>query len=769
MARYLVTSSSHFEPLTYDELVKPLAQMTEAHNNAQAAYDQISLETNALENYISNNPEDAQARALYDNYKNKLLSLQQNLWNNGYTTQTASDLSAARAGYASDVLRLQKAVQARQERSNAYWTMRHNNPDMVAGEDPGLSGLDNYLANDRYGLDYYNYSGKQLTAEVAADAQARMKEYKNSELVKDPKIAGYISRIDRVGYLSEEVDAAGNAAEDILFNGADAKKKLDSLEFPVRVLAEVLLSHMEATGAERYGTDANGNRTGNLSAKEYRRLFNYAKDGLSPAIGTSEIKDFQDVDLAYQRQREMQDRQFKHARDMENLRFQHQQAINNQLYPNGKGGSRSGSGNGSGAERSGDTINGTDTNNVVGNREKAQKQLDKQLGKATNTVVVDGKRYDAASASAEVFSEADRRASMRMFGFDYGRTGDYGLSPLDKHRAEQNWLRGEIVGDDGKTYETQYDPNSRTVDVREKGSDGQWASSDILTRLYHDKVAAMNRKIQEYMITNPELYKMATINPDKQYDIYKNSKTNFSDVPLADYRRYILDRPENQTSVYVSQTWVARASMDKGKFTEIIPGLLASVMERGRDYKEWKAYDGQTGHIHKLNRTGQVEHKTVTNPGKIFFDNNGNSKVVDLSVDTDGLMAAYNPTSPTGMGDGYMIFTVEGGDRYAVGFDMLKDDGIKGMMADLGARIVAGTVAPGSKGSLTPERAKDIAAGLLRQNFGFSQVTKSASGSDVKGYDPFGYSGYYDAGYFGQPAADDYDWTRDYLTADDIE
>lgn len=343
MARYLVTSSSHFEPLTYDELVKPLAQMTEAHNNAQAAYDQISLETNALENYISNNPEDTQARALYDNYKNKLLNLQQNLWNNGYTTQTASDLSAARAGYASDVLRLQKAVQARQERSNAYWTMRHNNPDMVAGEDPGLSGLDNYLANDRYGLDYYNYSGKQLTAEVAADAQARMKEYKNSELVKDPKIAGYISRIDRVGYLSEEVDAAGDAAEDILFNGADAKKKLDSLEFPVRVLAEVLLSHMEATGAERYGTDANGNRTGNLSAKEYRRLFNYAKDGLSPAIGTSEIKDFQDVDLAYQRQREMQDRQFKHDKDMENLRFQHQQAINNQLYPGGKSsGSRTG-------------------------------------------------------------------------------------------------------------------------------------------------------------------------------------------------------------------------------------------------------------------------------------------------------------------------------------------------------------------------------------------------------------------------------------------
>ena len=37
---------------------------------------------------------------------------------------------------------------------------------------------------------------------------------------------------------------------------------------------------------------------------------------------------------------------------------------------------------------------------------------------------------------------------------------------------------------------------------------------------------------------------------------------------------------------------------------------------------------------------------------------------------------------------------------------MFKDDGIKGAMADLGARIVAGTVNPGSAGSLTPEEAK---------------------------------------------------------------
>ena len=110
MARFIVTSGSHFQPLTYDELVKPLMQMTEAQNKAQDAYDQISMETNALENYISQNPGDENARAMYDNYKAKLSALQNNLWNNGYSSQTARDLSVARAGYAGDVTRLATAI-----------------------------------------------------------------------------------------------------------------------------------------------------------------------------------------------------------------------------------------------------------------------------------------------------------------------------------------------------------------------------------------------------------------------------------------------------------------------------------------------------------------------------------------------------------------------------------------------------------------------------------------------------------------------------------
>ena len=79
MPKYLVTSGSHYEPFSYNELVAPIAQMQEAHNAAQDAYDALNLDTESLRRYITDNPEDANAKALYDNYIDKLTTLQQNL------------------------------------------------------------------------------------------------------------------------------------------------------------------------------------------------------------------------------------------------------------------------------------------------------------------------------------------------------------------------------------------------------------------------------------------------------------------------------------------------------------------------------------------------------------------------------------------------------------------------------------------------------------------------------------------------------------------
>lgn len=288
MPKFLVTSGSTFEPFSYDQLVKPVALAQEAHDKTQDAYDQLSLETSALQRYITDNPEDAKAKSLYDSYMTKLNTLQDNLWNNGVSAQTRRDLSAARSAYASDIARIQKAVTSRQERSKAYWDMRHQHPDLVMGTDPGTSGLDNYLDDDNYGADYYTYSGDQFMQEVATDAKALASDLVRSLGYDRNSIPGYITRIEQTGFTSSEVANASAAVEASLASGDTS---FSNLSEPEKLLANTLLSHLDSTGAR-----------GKVSDSEFGRLLEYGRAGLSQAIGKIDRKDFSDKVWDWNRQ-----------------------------------------------------------------------------------------------------------------------------------------------------------------------------------------------------------------------------------------------------------------------------------------------------------------------------------------------------------------------------------------------------------------------------------------------------------------------------------
>lgn len=282
MSKFIVTRNSYFEPLSYDEIVKPLAELQTQHNAAQEAYDKMAMDTAALENYISKEgKDDAKAREMYNNYKTKLQTLQDNLWANGINAQTRRDLSAARNAYASDITRLAKAVETRQARSKEYWEARHKDPSLITGADPGLAGLDNYLDDDLYGQNYYSYSGKQFASEVAADAQARASEMLNNpEIYKDPNLPGYLLEKSREGYTSQEVQNASYAVRAALEGDASLLSKLNPAE---KILADVLTTHLESTGA-----------SGKIDSDQFGRLFNYGVEGLSQAIGKTSVNRIND-------------------------------------------------------------------------------------------------------------------------------------------------------------------------------------------------------------------------------------------------------------------------------------------------------------------------------------------------------------------------------------------------------------------------------------------------------------------------------------------
>ena len=308
MPKYITTSSSYFEPFTYDQLAAPIREMAEMHRATQDTYDQINLEAESLRNYLEREPDDSNARRMYDSYMNKLSTLQNNLWSNGYNAQTRRDLTAARNGYASDILRLGKAIETRQQRSAEYNKYRLEHPDAVMSSDPGLASLDEYLSNDLYGQDYFATSGDKLANDIASDLQARGKELASDPKLMDMNLPGYYFLKTNNGFTNKQVNDAFNAVQSY-WNG-DGGKAMDGLDTITKIAADAIKYHIDKTGASSA-----------VTRNEFDKLLGYAQYGASHGVGEPKVEHLQNLQWQY----DMQDRNAARTsqRALDNWKAQH--------------------------------------------------------------------------------------------------------------------------------------------------------------------------------------------------------------------------------------------------------------------------------------------------------------------------------------------------------------------------------------------------------------------------------------------------------------
>ena len=649
MARFIVTNGSYYEPFTYDELVKPLAQMTEAQNAAADNYDTLSLETEALRRYISDNEEDKRAKAIYDNYVNQLNSLQNDLWRNGYNTSTRRGLSAARAGYASDINRIKKAVENRQARSQEYWKARHDDPTLVTGDDPGKSGLDNYLDDDQYGSNWYSYSGAQFANEVGADAKARADEmFADPQIMRDPRLAGYITRIKREGFTSDEVNRAANAVRQS-FAGDD--KALSSLDPASAILASVLTSHLSSTGAYD-----------KVSPNEYNRLIDYGAAGLSQAIGKTTYQDISDkvwdAEMDFQKWKRQQEYTAK-------------------------------------AKAAADKAAGLrieDTNTIMSkgeNHDVAAKDTAKYSNNnSIRLFTKDGKELNnAVQASDLVYSGGLRRQAYERLGFDIGRDTTWdGL--LSYSTPSSKFLSGVIRNGDQTIY-TTYDPYVRWTDkngVKHKGGvvvngDGVSEHVDIALTDYYNTVRKQYEDTVDYYKKNEsDVFKAATIDPDSQAKDYKKYNIGF-DTPLNQFQEIVMHQPENSVMNYTT-SYIARTGTDSGKYIDRFSDLLSGSMDRGKDWflgsgkgvkkdDNWRQYEGTNMYIHEISKYGTMSSETA-DPDNIFdFDDNGRiTNIEDIQITPASVAGGYLicKTTPSGKAKGK---------SFAINVDMLNSNALR--------------------------------------------------------------------------------------------
>lgn len=119
---------AQFNPMTYDELSKPIAQAAEMHNQYEDALGTLATQASVWEK-LANSAQDQNEYKTYKAYADKLQQASMSLMMQGLQPGTRRDLNALKAQYASDIQPIADA-----------WTLREKMREQEYKEDVASNG-----------------------------------------------------------------------------------------------------------------------------------------------------------------------------------------------------------------------------------------------------------------------------------------------------------------------------------------------------------------------------------------------------------------------------------------------------------------------------------------------------------------------------------------------------------------------------------------------------------------------------------------------------
>lgn len=179
MANYNLVVDSKFDPFTYQELLHPVMTATQAHQQLEDAYGELSTKANIWEN-LANEQTDPKAYKMYKSYANDLANQADQLAREGLNPSSRQKMLNMKARYASDITPIEQAYARRKELADEQRKALAANPTMLYQRMANTMSLDEFLNNPQ--ADYgQSYSGALLTQQVANAAANIAKEARDSE------------------------------------------------------------------------------------------------------------------------------------------------------------------------------------------------------------------------------------------------------------------------------------------------------------------------------------------------------------------------------------------------------------------------------------------------------------------------------------------------------------------------------------------------------------------------------------------------------------
>lgn len=260
MANYSIIINSKFKPFSYAEMLAPVQESTQAHQQVEEAYSALSTQAESIA-AKANEQTDPKAYARYKAYAEQLQAQAENLARNGLTPDSRRNMFRMRDMYARQILPIQEAIQKRKEISDLQFKAQLANPTLLVGKKAATTSLDEFLDNPN--IDFsQQYSGAMLTQQVAQQASALANELQSYGKGKpiDPYTYTFLKRY---GFTRAEVL---KAISDPNSSGSS------------RVLSAIVDSVLQSSGVPQWADQAT-----------MERARAYANQGLWSAIGKADV------------------------------------------------------------------------------------------------------------------------------------------------------------------------------------------------------------------------------------------------------------------------------------------------------------------------------------------------------------------------------------------------------------------------------------------------------------------------------------------------
>ena len=144
MAANVLTIGSKFNPLSFDEMAKPLIMYKQEADKLEEEMNKYEEQGDVIGSLI--NPiSDIEANKLYTTFKNNAISATNDFYNNGLNSNTRKNLLNLKRNYAENMTKIQAAYSAREAERKLQTEMRAKDPTVMFSRNANYESLDSYL------------------------------------------------------------------------------------------------------------------------------------------------------------------------------------------------------------------------------------------------------------------------------------------------------------------------------------------------------------------------------------------------------------------------------------------------------------------------------------------------------------------------------------------------------------------------------------------------------------------------------------------------